>query len=493
MLIAAPAVSVFAPSSLSAELKETCDFHEVAEQVAGKVSYGMYVGGLKAGFRVENIYVSKEDPDILVEEITQEMSFCSGKGKRRKDFVWSEKSLTRSSLKDGLIFEFEMKERTLDREKTIRAVREEDHYNVTTKFGDKVHESKYGIFGNYLIDDYVAFMDWLTSNPAPGSTLLFDGNSFTVKDGRAISTMTFAGKFPSKKKDQESEYYVERIDHTQDKHQQWYDKRGRLTRSLSGRFELRQEDDQTALKYDPPQSTELSRIPIDERLEEAQLEKMVVVLRNSSAISLHVDHRQRIENTYDGNRYVMATICRDYETKQPEPIVTSDKKKYLAATKRIQASDPKIHKLAKEILKSKMKIRSAKQKAEVLQKWVFENIEKRQSIDVPTALEVLEKRRGDCTEHALLLVALLRSSGVPAREVHGLVYSDRKNSPAFAGHRWVEFHDGHQWVSVDPTIGKVYVPATYISFGPDTPVVYELLGLSIKVLKTQAEIDNAKP
>lgn len=468
------------------------DLRNVASEISGKVSYGMYVGDLKVGYRVENMYVSKEDPDVLIEEIDQEMSFYSGKGRSQEVFRWNENSRTMSSLKDGLVTKFDFFEKINGRERTIVVDREEDHYNVTTTIGDKSKKDKYGVYGNYLLNDFYDFAHWLTSQPPIGSTLLLDGNSFTVEGGRAVTTITYRGKVASKYKEHDCEYFVEKVDHTQDKQQEWYDKRGRLIHAFSGRFELRKESDLAALKYDPPEAADLSRIPIDGLLDEDQKEKMVVLLRNSSAISLHQDHRQRIDRCFDGYRFLVATILKDFRTKLPEPLRFSDKKKFLSSTKTIQASDSKIKELAATITKAK-KNPTVLQKADMLQRWVFDNLKKQQAVDLPTSLEVLEKKRGDCTEHALLLVALLRAAGIPAREVHGLVYSDRKNVPGFSGHRWVEFHDGHQWVSADPTVGKLYVLATYISFGSENPVVYELLGLSIKVLKTQPEIDDAKP
>ena len=35
-------------------------------------------------------------------------------------------------------------------------------------------------------------------------------------------------------------------------------------------------------------------------------------------------------------------------------------------------------------------------------------------------------RSGDCSEHAVLLTALLRARGIPARVSHGLVYLEQR-------------------------------------------------------------------
>jgi hypothetical protein len=89
--------------------------------------------------------------------------------------------------------------------------------------------------------------------------------------------------------------------------------------------------------------------------------------------------------------------------------------------------------------------------------WVYENLEKRPVVSVPSALEVLKTRIGDCNEHATLLTALLRASGIPARLNIGLVYNRGK----FFYHAWTEAYVG-KWVSMDATLNQMPVDATHI-------------------------------
>jgi transglutaminase-like putative cysteine protease len=61
-----------------------------------------------------------------------------------------------------------------------------------------------------------------------------------------------------------------------------------------------------------------------------------------------------------------------------------------------------------------------------------------------SAVEVLQSRTGDCSEHAVLLAATLRAAGIPARIVVGLTY----DSGNLIGHMWTEAYvDG--WVTLD--------------------------------------------
>ncbi|ATQ41913.1 transglutaminase-like domain-containing protein [Caulobacter mirabilis] len=69
-----------------------------------------------------------------------------------------------------------------------------------------------------------------------------------------------------------------------------------------------------------------------------------------------------------------------------------------------------------------------------------------------SALETLSRRRGDCTEAAVLLAALGRSAGIPTRVVNGLVYSRERYhgvSHAFMPHSWTVAYVDGEWRSFD--------------------------------------------
>lgn len=93
-----------------------------------------------------------------------------------------------------------------------------------------------------------------------------------------------------------------------------------------------------------------------------------------------------------------------------------------------------------------------------LLQWVYQNLEKRPVFGIPSALETLEKGVGDCNEHAALLTALLRASGIPARVCIGLVYTRGR----FFYHAWTEAFLYGQWVTMDPTLNQMPADATHI-------------------------------
>jgi len=81
--------------------------------------------------------------------------------------------------------------------------------------------------------------------------------------------------------------------------------------------------------------------------------------------------------------------------------------------------------------------------------WVFTSLKKEGVASLPSALEVLKQRKGDCNEHSVLFAALARAVGIPAKVVVGLLYLQG----AFYYHAWNEVYLGN-WVPVDATFGE---------------------------------------
>jgi transglutaminase-like putative cysteine protease len=66
--------------------------------------------------------------------------------------------------------------------------------------------------------------------------------------------------------------------------------------------------------------------------------------------------------------------------------------------------------------------------------------------------EVLERRHGVCQDFAHLMIACLRSLGLPARYVSGYLRSGEETVGAEASHAWVSlFCTGFGWLDFDPT------------------------------------------
>ena len=88
-------------------------------------------------------------------------------------------------------------------------------------------------------------------------------------------------------------------------------------------------------------------------------------------------------------------------------------------------------------------------------------VEKDFTVGFASALEVCRNPRGDCTEHGVLAVALLRRLGVPARGVTGWVGLGE----TLGLHFWVEVRLRERWVPLDPTFDQAPASAFRIKLG----------------------------
>ncbi len=77
-----------------------------------------------------------------------------------------------------------------------------------------------------------------------------------------------------------------------------------------------------------------------------------------------------------------------------------------------------------------------------------------------TAAEVADNPVGDCTEHAVLLAALARARGIPARVAVGLVYMQGRQS--FGYHMWNEVYIDGRWIPIDATLARGGIGAAHL-------------------------------
>ena len=144
-------------------------------------------------------------------------------------------------------------------------------------------------------------------------------------------------------------------------------------------------------------------------------------------------------------------------TEESVPDKTSEEfASYLTPDSFIQSRHPKIIHQARTLAGG---IKSPLEIVERITNWVFESLVKRPTMSVPSAVDVLETKVGDCNEHAVLSAALLRAAGVPTRVAVGVLYY----SGRFYYHAWIEVYWG-QWMAVDPLLGQIPADATHIRF-----------------------------
>lgn len=115
-------------------------------------------------------------------------------------------------------------------------------------------------------------------------------------------------------------------------------------------------------------------------------------------------------------------------------------------------------------------------KAEAMRRLVHGYISTKDlSVGFASAAEVAATRTGDCTEHAVLLAALLRAGGIRSRVVSGLIYTEefQGKRSVFGYHMWAqaliergeagEEGGAARWIDLDATLGERATDATHIA------------------------------
>lgn len=163
---------------------------------------------------------------------------------------------------------------------------------------------------------------------------------------------------------------------------------------------------------------------------------------------------------------------------------------YLAATQFLQIRDQKVVEHANRATAGET---NPTRIALNMEKYVSKNLKaKNFSTALASAAEVARDLQGDCTEHAVLLAAMLRAKKIPSRVAVGMVYITTR--AAFGGHMWTEAFLGGKWLPLDPTMGRGGIGPAHIklaesSFADDGPApVTTLLPLLDVLGKMKIEV-----
>jgi hypothetical protein len=140
-----------------------------------------------------------------------------------------------------------------------------------------------------------------------------------------------------------------------------------------------------------------------------------------------------------------------------------DIEQYLGPEPLIESDAPEIRAEAEKAVAG---IDGSRARAEKLTRYVNALLDKKPTVSLPSAREVLRTKVGDCNEHTALYVAMARSIGIPARIAVGLVYV-RGITGAFYYHAWPEVYidEGSGrglWLPVDPTLNEFPADATHL-------------------------------
>src|SRR5688572_13726742 len=139
-----------------------------------------------------------------------------------------------------------------------------------------------------------------------------------------------------------------------------------------------------------------------------------------------------------------------------------DLDRYLRPEPFIESDAPEIRAEAERLVQG---VTGTRARAERLTREINSLVEKRPTVSLPSAREVLRTRVGDCNEHTVLFVAMARALGIPARINVGVAYVHG----AFYYHAWPEVYidEGKGrglWLPVDPTFNQFPADATHVRF-----------------------------
>jgi hypothetical protein len=124
----------------------------------------------------------------------------------------------------------------------------------------------------------------------------------------------------------------------------------------------------------------------------------------------------------------------------------SETRTWLEPTFVIDFDEPEFEPLQKEL-----EARGAKTASDLVA-YVADVVEPGEERDWDLASVVARRRTGDCSEHAVLVAALARLRGIPARVAVGVaVVSVEKNFGAF-GHAWAEVLEDGKWQVADAAL-----------------------------------------
>jgi len=170
---------------------------------------------------------------------------------------------------------------------------------------------------------------------------------------------------------------------------------------------------------------------------------------------------QRVEMSDDGQS---AVLNIDINDNLPAAETDLSNTEFTSASAMVDINDDLIKKLSNRGLEGMQEQENSgagdlMKQAEALRKFVHRHISKKgMQTAFASASETAKTRTEDCSEHGVLLCALLRAAGIPARVASGLVYANsfEGHEGIFGWHMWTQALIDGKWVDFDATLPRRY-------------------------------------
>jgi len=228
-------------------------------------------------------------------------------------------------------------------------------------------------------------------------------------------------------------------------------------------------------KADPPELLVNTLIKPDKAIDNSRtLRRAVYVLESTDdkLPDIISDASQRFERISEKS----GRLTVDLDAVAAAPAGEVGDKQFTECSNMVSCADEKVKALATQAIdKAGLgKTAPAAERVEAFRAFVHNYIDKK-SLDVgfASAAEVARTRSGDCSEHGVLLCALMRADGIPSRVVSGLVYVDSfaGQDNIFGYHMWaqalVQKDGATKWSDVDAALSPTEpFDATHITLAP---------------------------
>ena len=164
----------------------------------------------------------------------------------------------------------------------------------------------------------------------------------------------------------------------------------------------------------------------------------------------------------------------------------------LSPNRLIQSDDPRVMAIADAAAGS---VADPWRGALALEQYLYRTLGKADFSQIfSSAAEVAARRKGDCSEHAVLLAATCRARKIPARVAIGLLYVGEHQG--FLYHMWNEVWIKDRWIPLDATLGRGGVGATHLTLRTSslagespyslvTPMIYLIDQLKIEIVEVR--------
>lgn len=369
----------------------------------------------------------------------------------------------------------------------IKIVNTADGYRASITQGSETRTQLLGAF-DFTLKDYTAVQNWVAQNPKLGAVIRYrhlNLETLSIAENtshiRAIHAAIVAGV-------KITYYDVMTTGCDGLEIQEVFGADGTAYSIILGKlFECRLEPQALASKMDMPIDLFVrNTVPVHPALGNSETVTLLKLSLDTVSGALLGDAPGQSVTPDPANDSFIATInpAGAYRLTAGDEEI----KKNLVATTDIPGNHPKIISLAR---KAAGDAGTTAAKVGRLVEFVYQYLEDDYTANPLTILDIIARKKGDCSEHAQLFTVMSRSLGIPCRTVGGLIYLGDEFQE-FGLHAWNEVVIDGVWIPVDPTLGQRLIDATHIRFPVNISQEWQIMAAIPKMKLTVLQVEHKK-